>query len=248
MCFLRAFADSQGLTCANFARCMTMRKPVFVSLSPAHALLNSLPWPNIPCHPFLLFVLLLVCSSCYSCSSSRTHEFLRNLSRNVILCAEVSIPEFMNKARGLLEQFRLHRCVKFPAAILLRYSQKVPNAWSGRTTKPYASKQLQLFWRQRSILANVSRVVDQGGFWWFPSSLDHSPRQGMELLKRRWKWRLAEKGRSRLSRPWICTLSLSQVKSHHVIEVRTCDIFFVQKCQGPLWSLYDHYPPTGGRR
>ncbi len=50
------------------------------------------------------------CSSCYSCSS-RTHEFLRNLSRHVILCAEVSIPEFMNKARGLLEQFRLHRCV-----------------------------------------------------------------------------------------------------------------------------------------
>ena len=101
-----------------------------------------------------------------------------------ILCAEVSIPEFMNKARGLLEQFRLHRCVKFPAAILLRYSQKVPSAWSGRTTKPCASKEL-LFWRQRSILANVLCVVDQGGFWWFPSSLDHSPRQGMELLKRR---------------------------------------------------------------
>ena len=188
----------------------------------------NLPWPNIPCHHhFLALPGLLAplscsscsswscCSSCYSCSSSRTHEFLRNLSGNVISCAEVSIPQFMNKARGLLEQFGLHWCVYLEGE---KSSFLQPSCWDIQKKYPM----LEVEGPRNLTPASGCSSFEGSGVswqmscvWWIKvgfgdlvvpfidSSLDHSPRQGMELLKRRWKWRLAEKGRSRLSRPWI---------------------------------------------
>ena len=144
--------------------------------------------------------------------------------------------------------------------------KKVPGAWSGRTTNPYASKRLQLFWRQRSTL------VDPGGYWWilvvgkdgnpmciqdplsnllshettrFRSSLP-SLCQGTELLKRHWKWRLAEKGGQDFGTMDLHTFPIISHKSscHWSLNLW---LLLVQKCVGPLWSLSHHYPSKASK-